>query len=146
MMEHEETAYLSDNSRQSCVFLRVSECMSEILCKNFMFLHVFAAKPVGQIVMNDSDNTSQRQEIWHDDDHEYYTRLHAMLVRAGMENYPIFLGMVNWTVSPSSYGRGRFSVRFVPASVTGQGWNEDKTLGSAGAGLGREAFERKFSS
>ncbi len=66
-------------------------------------------------VMNDSDNPSQRQETWHEDDHEYYTRLHVTLVGAGMENYPIFLGTVYWTVSRSSYGRGRFSVRFVPA-------------------------------
>ncbi len=67
-------------------------------------------------VMNDSDNPSQRQETWHADDHEYYTRLHVTLVGAGMENSPIFLGTVYWTISRSSYGRGRFFVRFIPAS------------------------------
>jgi hypothetical protein len=49
--------------------------------------------------MNDLYNTRQRQETWHDDDHEYYTRLHVTLVGVGMENYPIFLGTVYWTVS-----------------------------------------------
>ncbi len=67
-------------------------------------------------VMNDPDNPGQRQEVWHEDDHEYYARLHVTLIGAGMENYPIFLGTVYWTISRSSYGRGRFSVRFVPAS------------------------------
>ncbi len=52
-------------------------------------------------VMNDSDKPSQRQETWHEDDHEYYTRLHVTLIGAGMENYPIFLGTVYWTVSRS---------------------------------------------
>jgi hypothetical protein len=61
-------------------------------------------------VMNDNNNLSQRQETWHEDDHEYYARLHVTLIGAGMENYPIFLGTVYWTVSRSSYGRGRFSV------------------------------------
>jgi hypothetical protein len=50
-------------------------------------------------VMNDSDNPSQQQEAWHDNDHEYYTRLHVKLVGAGMKNYPIFLGMVYRSVS-----------------------------------------------
>ncbi len=45
-------------------------------------------------VMNDTDNPSQRQETWHDDDYEYYTWLHVTLVGAGMENYPIFLSTV----------------------------------------------------
>jgi hypothetical protein len=50
-------------------------------------------------IMNDTDNPSQRQETWHDDDHEYYTRLHVTLVVAGIENYPPFLSTVYWTVS-----------------------------------------------
>ncbi len=65
--------------------------------------------------MNDTNNPSQRQEIWHDDGQEYYTGLHVTLVGAGMENQPVFLGTVYWTVSRSSYGCGRFTVQFVPA-------------------------------
>jgi hypothetical protein len=71
---------------------------------------------LGNDVMNDTDNPSLSQETWHDNNHEYFTRLHVMLVGAGMENDPLFLGTVHWTVLRSSYGRGRFMVRFVPAS------------------------------
>ncbi len=66
--------------------------------------------------MNDTDNPSLRQETWHDDNHDYYTRLHAMLVGAGLEDYLIMLGTVDWTVSQSSYRREEFTVRFVLAS------------------------------
>ncbi len=66
--------------------------------------------------MNNIDNLSSRQETWHDVYHEYYARLYVTLVGAGMENYPVFPGTVYWTVSRSSYGRGRFTARFVPAS------------------------------
>jgi hypothetical protein len=45
-------------------------------------------------VMNDTDNPSLGQETWHNDNHEYYTRLHVKLVEAGLEKYPIFLGTV----------------------------------------------------
>ncbi len=66
-------------------------------------------------VMKNTDNRSQRHEAWHENDHEYYTQLDVTLLGACMKNYPIFLAMVNWTVSRSSYRRGRFTVWFVPA-------------------------------
>ncbi len=92
-----------------------NHCTDSVAIKALSIVHVLMFS-FFFTVMNDSDNPSQRQETWHEDDHEYYARLHVTLIVAGMENYPIFLGTVYWIVSRSSYGRGRFSVRFVPAS------------------------------